>query len=120
MAFHHGFWKGYAFIIVEHSGEDFVWVAVEQTDEGNPLLFVVLEPHHIAFKALWPYFGHGWRRTLALAFFFLLFALLGGNEHSVAAAVAIYGAAFASALPCFDIELSYELFAHIVWQVDGD
>ena len=51
---------------------------------------------------------------------FLLIVFFYSFEHACPAAVAVYGAAFASASPCRLVELSDKLFAYVVWQVDGD
>ena len=41
-----------AFVVVLQTGEDLVRITVEQSDEGHPLLTVVLEAHYVAVELL--------------------------------------------------------------------
>ena len=41
-----------ALLIVLETGEDLVWITVEQTHKGHPFLLVVLETYHVALQLL--------------------------------------------------------------------
>ena len=50
LPFCHGFGQGNTHLIVRQAGEDLVRMTVFQTHEGDPFIFLVLEPHDVAFQ----------------------------------------------------------------------
>ena len=95
-----------AFLVVLQTREYFVRIALQQAHKGHPLLFVVLETHHVALQHLRAHFGHLgmlvggglYRRGHVVAFVLglLLVFLRNGNHYARAAAVAIDGTALAA------------------------
>ena len=112
-----------SFVVVLQSGEYLIGVSVEQSYEGDPLLFVILESHHVALEHLRAHLSHfgvhyfGSDRGNGLL---LLVFLLGRNHHSRAASVAVDGASLASRAPGFDIQLIDQLFVDVRRKVHRD
>ena len=65
-----------ALIVIQHTGEDFVGMSVEQADEGHPLLLVVLKTNDISFQDTRTYLYYR-RRFAGGQLLFLV--LLGGD-----------------------------------------
>ena len=114
-SFHDAFRKDDSLVVILNTREDFVGIAVQQSDESHPFFFVVLEAYHVAFQYLRTFFRHF--GTFA-GKFRLFFLVLHGNHHARTRTVAIDGTTLASRTPGFHIELIDQFFVHIVRQVD--
>ncbi len=111
-----------ALVVVGNTGEDFIRTIVDESDEGNPLLLVVLEADHVGIKfdgAFEDVLHIGHVVTL-FGFLLLLVVVRERNEHAGARAVAVDGAALAAAAPSRHVQFAHHLLANVVGQVDGD
>ena len=119
-ALRHCFRKDDTLVVVLKTGKYLIGIAMEQAHESHPFLLVVLEPHHVALKDLWPHLSDlGVYRTVLFWFRLLLLFLVYSHHHTSTAAVAIDGTALAARPPCLDIEFVYQFFIHVVGKVDG-
>ena len=116
VARHHILRQDDAFIIIQHTGEYFVGMIVQQADECHPFLLVVLEADNVCIQYSGTCFND--RRRFARGKFGLL-VTLGRDEHAGTRTVAVNRTALAAGFPCFYIQTVHEVFVYVVRQVDG-
>ncbi len=114
----HGLGQHYSFFIILQTCEYLVRISVEQSDKSHPLLFVVLESHHITFQLFRSDLCHfrmfAWNCIINRFLFFLFIFFRHRNHHSRTAAVTIYSA---SGTPSLYIETINQSLIHIVRQI---
>ena len=130
LSLRHALGQQYALLVVLQAGEYLVGIAVEQSDEGHPLLLVVLEAYHVALQRLRTHLGHlrvlagrhgaGRLHVVVLHLGLLLVVLRDGHHHAGSRTVAVDGATLAARTPGLDIQPVHQLLVHVGGQIHGD
>ena len=97
------------------ASENLIGTAFIHANDGNPVLLLVLEAHHLGLEFLGAFWGFALAKAGVL---FLAFVV--ADEHAGARAVSVDGAAFAATLPGGLVNLAHHLLGGLFGNIHGD